>query len=301
LIEYWRYELTPKRRLNAVANTGPRRGALIRVNGGVADIHPWPELGDLALDEQLARLARGETTPLTKASLEFASLDASARQDGRSLFDGLTIPPSHWPGPDPPAAFGTVKLKRIDVIPDRVRLRIDFNATLTAEEFVKIAATLPRERIDFIEDPCAYDPSIWRELRSTTGLRLALDRAPSLSQHRQECLCHTGSAMWHRHSCLCSVNSYDVLILKPALETIPRIDAEVVVTSYMDHPIGQLCAAYAAATANITSTCGLITHVLFENDPFIERMRLDGTCLVPPEGNGWGFDDLLEKLPWQKL
>jgi O-succinylbenzoate synthase len=281
LIEYWRYELTPKRSLSAVAEAGPRRGALIRVNGGVADVHPWPELGDLPLDEQLARLARGETTPLMERSLEFASIDASARRDGRSLFDGLTIPPSHWPGPDPPPSFDTVKLKSIDVIPERVRLRIDFNATLTAAEFMKVAATLPRERIDFIEDPCPYDASVWRELRERTGLRLALDRAP--------------------RSSLCSVDSYDVLIVKPALGEIPCSDAEIVVTSYMDHPIGQLCAAYTAATANITSTCGLITHVLFENDPFLEQMRIDGTRLVPPTGSGWGFDDLLQNLPWQKL
>jgi O-succinylbenzoate synthase len=302
LLEFWRYELTPKRRLSAIAADGVRHGALIRIDGGVADVHPWPELGDLPLDEQLALLARGEMTPLTQASLEFASIDASARRDGRSLFDGLTIPPSHWPGSDPPPAFDTVKLKSIDVIPDRVRLRIDFNATLTPSQFVTVAATLPRERIDFIEDPCPYDAVVWRELREQTGLRLALDRAPSSSQHRQECLCHTvGDPMWHRHSCLCSVNSYDVLILKPALEEIPCTDAEIVVTSYMDHPIGQLCAAYVAATANITSTCGLITHVLFENDPFIERMRIDGTRLVAPGGTGWGFDDLLETLPWQKL
>jgi O-succinylbenzoate synthase len=279
LLEFWRYELTPKRRLSAIANDGVRRGALIRVDGGVADVHPWPELGDLPLDEQLALLARGETTPLTQASLEFASIDAAARRDGRSLFGGLTIPPSHWPGPDPQPSFDTVKLKNVDVIPDRVRLRIDFNATLTVEEFVEIAATLPRERIDFIEDPCPYDADVWRELREETGLRLALDRGASSF----------------------SVNSYDVLIVKPALEEIPCTEAEVVVTSYMDHPIGQLCAAYAAATANITSTCGLITHVLFETDPFIERMRIDGTRLVAPDGRGWGFDDLLGNLPWRKL
>ncbi|MEA2329564.1 MAG: hypothetical protein QOE68_4523, partial [Thermoanaerobaculia bacterium] len=138
MVEFWRYELTPKRRLSSVAADGPRRGALIRVNGGYADVHPWPELGDLPLDEQLALLARRETTPLTQCSLEFASIDAAARRDGRSLFDGLTIPPSHWPGPDPPPDFGTVKLKSIDVIPDRVRLRIDFNATLTPSQFVNI-------------------------------------------------------------------------------------------------------------------------------------------------------------------
>ena len=280
MVDFWRYELTPKRRLSAVADAGPRRGALIRANGGYADIHPWPELGDLPLDEQLALLARGETTSLTASSLEFASIAAAARRDGRSLFDGLTIPPSHWPGPDPPSEFDTIKLKDIDVIPDNVRLRIDFNATLTAEEFVEIAVTLPRERIDFIEDPCPYDASTWGELRAKTGLRLALDRAPKSSPQ---------------------IDSYDVLIVKPALEEIPCTDAEIVVTSYMDHPIGQLCAAYAAATANIKSTCGLITHVLFENDPFIERMRIDGTRLVAPGGTGWGFDDLLEKLPWQKL
>ena len=286
MVDYWRYELRPKRRLSAIADAGPRRGALIRVNGGCADVHPWPELGDLPLDEQLALLARGETTPLTQASLEFAGIDAAARRDGRSLFKGLTIPRSHWPGPDPPPGFDTVKLKGVDVIPDRVRLRIDFNATLTPEEFVEIAATLPRERIDFIEDPCTYDASTWRDLRERTGLRLALDRAANSGQHRRSSLCS---------------DSYDVLILKPAVEEITCTDAETVVTSYMDHPIGQLCAAYAAATANITSTCGLITHVLYENDAFIERMRIESTRLVPPGGTGWGFDDLLEKLPWRTL
>jgi O-succinylbenzoate synthase len=281
LVDFWRYELTPKRRLSSIAADGPRHGALIRVDGGVADVHPWPELGDLPLDEQLAQLTRGETTALTKASLEFASIDGAARRDGRNAFDGLTIPPSHWPGPDPAPEFGTVKLKSIDVIPERVRLRIDFNAALTAEEFVEIAATLPRERIDFIEDPCPYDAAVWRDLRDRTGLRLALDRAPASSRH--------------------DADSYDVLIVKPAVDEMPCSDAEIVVTSYMDHPIGQLCAAYAAAIARITSTCGLITHVLFENDSFIERMRIDGTRLVPPGGTGWGFDDLLENLPWQKL
>ncbi len=286
MVDYWKYELKPKRRLSAIAAEGPRRGALIRIDGGYADIHPWPELGDATLDEQLAMLARGETTTLTRASLKFAAIDAAARRDGRSLFDGLIIPPSHWPGPDPPGGFDTVKLKSIDRIPDHVRLRIDFNATLTPDEFVQIAATLPRERVDFIEDPCPYDEAMWTELRSRTGLRLALDR---------------GGATEHRQKCLCPAEGADVLVIKPAIEEIPRIDSELVVTSYMDHPIGQLCAAYAAATAGITTTCGLVTQVLYEPDPFIDRMQIDGARLVPPGGNGWGFDDLLERMSWRTL
>jgi len=276
VIQYWRYELLPRRRLSAIAAGGPRHGALLRAGDGFADVHPWPELGDAPLDAQLAMLTRGETTPLTRASLEFAAIDAAARRGGRNLFEGLTIPRSHWPGAAPPDGFDTVKLKSIDHIPDHVRLRIDFNGTLTPDEFVRIAATLPRERIDFIEDPCPYDAVTWRELRSRTGLRLALDRG-------------TGT------------EDVDVIVVKPAVQKIPNTDAEIVVTSYMDHPLGQLCAAYAAAKADITSTCGLVTHVLYEADAFIERMHIDGARLVPPEGNGFGFDDLLEKLPWRNL
>jgi O-succinylbenzoate synthase len=273
---YWPYELIPRRALSAIAAAGPRRAALIRVDDGFADVHPWPELGDSTVDAQLAMLARGETTPLTAASLRFAAIDATARRAGRSVFEGLTIPPSHWPGADPPAGFDTVKLKSIDRIPDHVRLRIDFNATLTPDEFVRIAATLPHERIDFIEDPCPYDAATWRDLRARTGLRLALDRG-------------NGD------------EDVDVIVVKPAVQEIPSSRAEIVVTSYMDHPLGQLCAAYAAASAGITTTCGLATHVLYESDPFIERMQIDGARLIPPRGTGFGFDELLENLPWRRI
>jgi o-succinylbenzoate synthase len=271
---FWRYELAPKRRLSAIARDAPREGALIRVGGGFADVHPWPELGDLPLDEQLALLARGETTALTRRSLSFASIDARARLASRSLFEGLTIPPSHWPGSDPPAAFGVAKLKSIERLPERVRLRIDFNATLTADEFLQLR--LPGERIDFIEDPCPYDPATWRMLREKTGLRLALDREVA-------------------------EEGVDVLVVKPAVQEMPSTSREIVVTSYMDHAIGQFFAAFVAASHRITNVCGLFTHVLYEPDPFFERVRADGARLLAPGGTGIGFDDLLESLPWKKL
>lgn len=269
---FWRYELVPKRRLSPIA--GRREGALIRAGDGFADIHPWPELGDRPLDEQLALLARGETTALTSRSLHFAALDASARADSRSLFDGLTIPPSHWPGDDPPASFDIAKLKSLERLPERVRLRIDFNARLTADEF--LALSLPRERIDFIEDPCPYDTATWRMLRERTGLRLALDREVA-------------------------EDGVDVLVVKPAIQEMPETSREVVVTSYMDHAIGQMFAAHFAASRGVTNVCGLFTHVLYEPDPFFERIRADGPRLVAPGGTGIGFDKLLAALPWKKL
>ncbi|HYR29208.1 MAG TPA: hypothetical protein VEU30_12130 [Thermoanaerobaculia bacterium] len=247
---------------------------MIHVGDGFADVHPWPELGDAPLDEQLALLARGETTALTRASLHWASIDADARRRGVSLFQGLTIPESHWSGNEPPAAFDTVKTKGVMPVPEHVRIRIDFNARLSSAEFLRIAETLPRERIDFIEDPCPYDERLWRALRVQTGLRLALDR-------------FEGDA--------------DVLVHKPALQTtFPRFDGEIVVTSYMDHPVGQFFAAYVAATNRVSARCGLFTHVLYEPDAFIERIAADGARLLAPGGTGIGFDKLLEGLPWTK-
>jgi O-succinylbenzoate synthase len=255
-----------------------RAGALLRVDDGYADVHPWPELGDAPLDEQLALLARGETTPLTRASLRLAALDAEARRRGVSLFEGLTIPLSHWPGNDPPAAFDTIKTKGVMDFPPNVRIRIDFNARLTAEEFLKIAETLPEERIDFIEDPCPYDEKVWRDLQARTGLKLAYDQPPTANRQPP--------------------TAYDLLVHKPALQTEWPAHNDVVVTSYMDHPVGQFGAAYVAATHATNARCGLFTHVLYEPDAFLERVESDGARLLPPRGTGIGFDDLLERLPW---
>jgi len=258
----WRYSLKPRRALSALAGDAPRAGALLRVGDGFADVHPWPELGDAPLDEQLAMLARGETTPLTRRSLWFASVWR------REMFDGLTIPRSHWPGSDPPEGFEIAKVKMPGgALPDRVRLRLDFNGD--GDAFARLATTLPRERIDFVEDPCPYDPARWREIRRL-GFRFALDR-------------------------VVATDAVDVLVVKPAIQDVPQADIPIIITSYMDHPIGQLHAAYAAA--NSTETCGLVTHVLYENDPFIERMRVSAdTRLIPPD-----FTDLLEALPWKRL
>ncbi len=277
----WHYTLVPRRALSPIAGARPREGALLRDGDGFADIHPWPELGDVPLGQQLAMLARGETTPLTRRSIEMARIDGAARARRVSLFDGLIIPRSHWPGTDPPPGFDTVKLKGIDQIPSGVRLRIDFNGSLSPEAFMLIAAGLPSERIDFVEDPCEYDAAVWTALREQTGLRLALDR-PSMCG---------GSP---------PPSAVDVLVVKPAIEDVPRDPREIVITSTMDHPIGQFGAAYFAAKFG-AARCGLFTHVLYQSNEFIDRIRSDGARLLPPEGTGIGFDDLLERLPWKTL
>jgi O-succinylbenzoate synthase len=85
------------------------------------------------------------------------------------------------------------------------------------------------------------------------------------------------------------------------MQEMPRTSREIVVTSYMDHAIGQMFAAQFAAAHGVTNVCGLFTHVLYEPDPFFERVRAEGPRLLAPEGTGIGFDDLLESLPWKTL
>jgi O-succinylbenzoate synthase len=166
-------------------------------------------------------------------------------------------------------------------VPSNVRIRIDFNATLAPEELLRIAETLPNERIDFIEDPCPYDEETWNALRERTGLKFAFDQ-PKIGNRQP-------------------ITGFDVLVHKPAVQPEWREHPDVVVTSYMDHPIGQFGAAYMAATHRTNPRCGLFTHVLYEPDAFVERISSDGARLLPPRGTGVGFDDLLEQLSWTSI
>jgi O-succinylbenzoate synthase len=301
----WRYTIRARGPLNARASSSDREGALIRDDGGgVGCIHPWPELGDEPLNEQLTALAAGRPTNLGEQALLCAEADGFARRQGRSLFSGLNIPPSHWTAPGhvfspPPEGFDTIKLKSVAHLGryraefPHHRLRIDFNDTLTESGFRDWWLALDdatRAVIEFIEDPIPWDPAAWRRLREELGAPLAADR---------EVMTRAGEADW--------------LIVKPATinavepgELAWRTGKRVAFTSYLDHAIGQLHAAWRAAECaaifgDRLGACGLVTHHLFEPDPFFERLSFQGNRLTPPGGTGLGFDDLLDSLPWKPL
>lgn len=304
-MKVWRYTIRARGPLNARAASVEREGALIRdAGGGVGCIHPWPELGDRPLNEQLAALAAGRPTHIGAQALLCAETDGFARRQGRSLFADLRMPPSHWTAAShefspPPDGFGTIKLKtefhlsRYRTEFPHHRLRIDFNDTFTESTFREWWLALDdatRAAIEFIEDPIPWDPAAWRRLREDLSVPLAADR---------DVMTRAGEADW--------------LIVKPV--TINAVEPgelawhagkRVAFTSYMDHAIGQLYAAWRAAECaaifgDRLGDCGLITHHLFETDPFFERLSIQGSRLVPPGGTGLGFDDLLESLPWKPL
>lgn len=300
---FWPYTLRSVAPLNAKSGRREHEGSLLRIGSGYGCLHPWPELGDLPLDAQLTALVRGGSTPLLEAARRCAEADGRARAEGRSLFEG-PIPKSHWlalPGDDPAAAraagFERVKLKIGRDPGGEIALartwaaagfflRLDANESLAEEDFISFWNALGplREQVELVEDSIPWAESSWQRLRAA-GVPLAVDRDV-------EERFRVG----------------DVAVVKPARSAwTPSAPARFLVTSYMDHALGQMWAA-AEASRLLASpvgarliTCGLMTNRCFEKDPFFEQIRSEGPRLQSPGGTGLGFDDLLESLPWKIL
>ncbi|MBX7206842.1 MAG: hypothetical protein K1X78_00905 [Verrucomicrobiaceae bacterium] len=313
-----RYKIRSGTALNSASARREFHGALIKTGDGHGCIHPWPEFGDADIDEQLDLLAGGTTTPLTEMALRCARIDGEARRAGASLFDGLHIPASHYSwsfGQDTHPQLDRVlseqwpaikakgfanwgeTLRFLDCIAKAgessgLKLRVDFNGCLERRDFDQFCELLPLRvfrHLDLVEDPVPYDAGSWRQFRDRWGVRLALDKG------------------WRT-----ATDAFDAVVVKPArrdwrivAEKFPR--QPLVLTSAMDHGLGQMYAAYEAALARAemperVSWCGLATQHLFERDEFFEQISSPGGRLaLHHAGTGLGFDHTLARLPWKRL
>ena len=311
------YQLRSGVALNAVSQRQVFAGALIRVADGYGCVHPWPEFGDAPVAEQLRLLSTGVTTPVTAMALHCAEIDGTARRAGVSLFEGLTIPRSHyswsfaadteqqmqrvitegWPAIKAKGVAHHAETTRFltdcaqRFAQQGVRLRVDFNGVLDQPAFEQFIASLPpqvSQALDFVEDPFPYDAAAWAEVQQRCGVKLALDKG---WQHGTE--------------------GFDAVVVKPARRdwrSVARTHPQhpLVLTSAMDHALGQMYAAYEAAVAQSEGQaldfCGLCTEHLFESDAFFERVNSRGGYLsADSSGGGLGFGDALEALPWCPL
>lgn len=317
-IYFWEYLLVSGAALNSASVRRSFPGALILKDGGIGCIHPWPEFGDAPLEEQLAMLQSGHPSPLAQRALDCAHIDSTARHAGVSLFANLSIPASHyswsfghptnpqicrilsenWPAlkakgyPNWGETLRFLEACQRTAGDTDLRFRIDFNGCLDPSAFHKFIQFMPLRlyrSIDFVEDPCPYDPAIWNTAREKWAVPLALDKG------------------WES-----ATTGFDSVVIKPTRRdwrTIANLhpDKNLVFTSAMDHPIGQMFAAYEAATArnelgDAVGLCGLCTQHLFAPDPFLERVQSPGGHLKPDAaGGGLGFGDLIETLPWRQL
>ena len=300
--------------MNSLSNRRVFDGALIQVNGGYGCIHPWPELGDPPLEKCLADLAGDRRWPIVRRALRCAEFDAVARRFEHSLFEEMEVPESHATlaandiaevARAVEAGFKQVKLKLgrdpmaearflDDMASEYPALgwRLDFNEVLEPDAITEFLTSLHPQTlaaISFVEDPCPYAESTWTALHQQTKVNLAVDRESA--PHR---------------------SAAQVMVIKPAIdEPTPLAEGalahhqRVVVTSYMDHPLGQAFAAWEAARLDLrmpglVDLCGLQTHHLFEPDAFVDLLGPWSPKFQAPPGHGLGFDDLLDALPWTR-
>lgn len=298
----WKYRMVARSALNTRSASRQVEGFLIRAHGGYGCVQPWPMFGHADLPDHWAALAGGKSLPLLDQALACAQQDGVARSAGKSWWTGCPVPASHATVTDLEtqedaaiaAGFAIWKLKvslddarTVAELLERrpfLRLRLDFNEVPHEEQMQHWGREWPQEywrRIDFLEDPFPYEAEAWRRFSLQRAVPLAVDRAL------------TDSAF----------SGGNVAVWKPAWMPLPRgISAEtVVVTSAMDHPVGQAWAALQAAAIRCPGICGLRTDQLFENDPFTSRMGAWSPEWPAPAGTGMGFDDLLDNLPWARI
>ncbi|MEX1013193.1 MAG: hypothetical protein WDZ27_05820 [Waddliaceae bacterium] len=260
-------------------------------NIGYADCHPWVELGDLPLSAQLSSLRQGKLTPLLKRSLYFATLDRNARAERVNLFQDIVIPKSHALSMDPSHPVDLdgfthlkIKVKKDVKLPKGVRLRLDFGSRLSPKECEEFLSANDLTDIEFLEDPTPYS-SKWSQIQQQYKVNFARDFGSEKGANAP------------------------FLVIKPAVQEVDPFlkgDHQLVVTSYLDHPIGQLAAAYTAALLSEktgrVSICGLVSHEVYQKSSFSEKLSRNGPRLIPPqEGYGFGFDEELTSLSWIPL
>lgn len=302
------YELTFRPPVNK-----SRFGSLLRfefegIGFGYADLFPWPEFRDEPLNIQIANLREGRLSPLLERSVEFARQDAIARKLKKSLFEGVTIPRSHFLFMNPEIThrdleevrahgYRTLKIKLENGVEGlnkisedfNFKIRLDFNNKLTENQFVnfleKMTATT-KKRIDFIEDPTPFENNSWRRMQN--GLALALDCGSDKDFSAYTEL------------------GFKYLVLKPARQNVHEVElpkhVSPVFMGYLDHPIGQSFAALEAARWDGDKLdTGLTYHSCYKENNYSERLRVKDATLIPEKTIGIGFGDLLEKESWEFL
>lgn len=323
-IAFSEYKLVCKNPIESKQVYTSRTGALLKFdfpngNIGYADCHPWIEAGDASLENQLKALSQGEFTPLTKRSLAIAELDSQARSKGASLFHNLTIPKSHFfianiqaydskeiakamqegftyfkvkLGRDLPNELPCLK-RLMSTFNNNMKVRLDFNLKLSKSQFEHVCRELAplANRIDFCEDPFPFSANEWRDSKFE---KFAL-------------ACDSGS-----EKVVLNNNEHLIMVVKPAVQDItPFLKnaqnyKQIVFTSYLDHPLGQLSAAYFAGmtlkkVGDKVGLCGLLSHHAYHSTPFSEQLAQQGPDFLVPDGTGLGFDGLLAKQKWTQL
>lgn len=303
------YELKKKSSLNAADASSSEQGALIKVqddnnNWGVADLKPWPSLGDLSLDEELRT-----SGSLFTRSLQLAAEDLEARKNKIRLLTNQSVK-NNWlfttfkDLESISSLSGSVKIKgdqqvlklatHLDYLVGQfpITLRIDFNGVLSSKEFELFLSTLSAkvlEKIEYIEDPTSQVEAQWNSWNQIIPLAIDFARGNLLEFEK----------------------AWTYLIIKPARQdadqkiSICRAqNKKFTMTSAMDHPVGVAHGLrWAQKYPQLSS--GFLTLGLYEPSAFTNYfVTKENEISVSNRGLtefGIGMTEALESQNWQSL
>lgn len=294
-LQYSPYSLVKRKKVNALDQAGTQSGVLLRILDsegvwGVSDICPWPHLGDLSWEEELAQKGK-----LFQRALQLAEEDLQARQNKKSLLQDkwvdnniLVTDYTQFDFEAPKYQGKTLKIKGdnnifrlVEILrsaPAHLTFRLDFNSILTSDEFQLFLDQIPLSLpIEYVEDPCAYNEKLWSRWNQIVPLAADFVLAP---------------------------DHYSVKICKPSRETL-KMTQKTVVTSSMDHPVGVAHALRLAQKYDLPKS-GLLTLDLYESTSFHDCFVFQNESEInfskrALNGTGLGMTQELQNLSWKEL
>jgi o-succinylbenzoate synthase len=316
-IETYSYLLQPISAPNRLSTAQMRKGVLLRVkfkgldHFGFSDLFPWPELGDEPIDFQIESLKNGTPCRLAATSIQWAHYEAQAKEKSIFLLRGPEISSHetviHIDQMDSSHLVSKIKISQeiINNWPDfqsklekfNKKYRFDFNGLFQtideAQSFWNGVSDNLKEKIEFLEDPYCTDlMSDKKAVEIFSPVPTAVDRSPTSS----------------------SLKINPIWVVKPIyyspiylLHAVSEFNGEIVTTSNMDHPLGQLIALHASQRIKSLyplkiRLSGLLTHGLYEPHLQSSWIQTDENILHSQyDGIGWGLDLEFEKLTWVKL
>ncbi len=214
--------------------------------------------------------------PITKLlpSGKNEDIIAAARQAMIESFDTVKLKVGFRSVEEDIALINTLALDMPELV-----LRLDANLGWTPDDVKKLADALPREAVEWIEDPCRLSMREWAELQDQVGIPFACDEA----FQEQEILDYDG------------VPGFKTFVLKPArmgairerealLVRMREEGIAIVLSSMFDSSVGLAHLAHLAHEWSLPGIAqGLGTLHLLKRDTFDQGLAVEaGHLIVPP-------------------
>ena len=264
-IHYAKYNLKPR---SFISKHMSLEGILLRYDDSI-DVsyslyHPIASLGDIGIEDYLSdQNSLKRVKELSLSNKESKRIQVSSYKLCKSVEEAMQVEESVVK-----IKTSSLKdaLKALESLENK-ELILDANAQLMHSDILELekASIL---NLRYIEDPVS-DSSL------TTSLPVGSD--------------------------FIDYDNYDIKVLKPTgfnHSLGNKLDKPSVVTSYMDHPLGQIIAARYALENKIHDPCGLMTHGLFEENAYSELLSSKGAFIFSDYKK---LFELLENERWAEV